>query len=80
MKPFTMTWEKWKGLMLNELSQRKTDTKYHTIAFTCEFSETKQTGKGAQGGMREASQDTHSFFFNFYLFMIVTQKEREAET
>ena len=22
MKPFTMTWEKWKGLMLNELSQR----------------------------------------------------------
>ena len=37
MKPFTMTWEKWKGLMLNELSQRKTDNKYHTIAFTCEF-------------------------------------------
>ena len=25
------------GLMLNELSQRKTYTKYHTIAFTCEF-------------------------------------------
>ena len=23
MKPFTMTWEKWKGLMLKELSQRK---------------------------------------------------------
>ena len=37
MKPFTMTWEKWKGLMLNELSQRKTDKKYHIIAFTCEF-------------------------------------------
>ena len=37
MKPFTMTWEKWKGLMLNELSQSEKDTKYHTIAFTCEF-------------------------------------------
>ena len=23
MNPFTMMWEKWKGLMLNELSQRK---------------------------------------------------------
>ena len=37
MKPFTMTWEKWKGLMLNKLSERKTYTKYHTIVFTCEF-------------------------------------------
>lgn len=37
MKPFTMTWKEWKGFMLNELSQRKIDTKYHTIAFTCEF-------------------------------------------
>ena len=48
MKPFTMTWEKWKGPMLNELSQsEKTDTKYHTVAFTCEF-------------FRVANQDTHS--------------------
>ena len=37
MKPFTMMWEKGKGLLLNELSQSEKDMKYHTIAFTCEF-------------------------------------------
>ena len=42
MKPFTMTWKEWKGFMLNELSQRKTDTKYHTVAFTCEFFESSK--------------------------------------
>ena len=42
MKPFIMMWEKWKGLMLNELSQRKTDTKYHTVTFTCEFFESSK--------------------------------------
>ena len=42
MNPFTVTWKEWKGFMLNELSQRKTDTKYHTVAFICEFFESSK--------------------------------------
>ena len=50
MKPFTMTWEKWKGLMLKELSQSEKDTKYHTIAFTCEFLRNQTNWQRGEGG------------------------------
>ena len=50
MKPFTMTWEKWKGLMLNELSQRIQIPNTIQLHSHVNFKKPDKLAKGQRGG------------------------------
>ena len=49
MKPFTMTWEKWKGLMLNELRERQI-TNTIQLHSQVNFKKPNKLAKGQRGG------------------------------
>ena len=57
MKPFTMTWEKWKGLMLNELSQTKIPNTIQLHSHV-NFKKPDKLAKGQRGDERSKQKNT----------------------
>ena len=51
MKPFTMTWEKWKGLMLNELRERQIPNTIQLHSHV-NFKKPNKLAKGQRGDER----------------------------